>query len=163
MARSQYCAGFSGLPKLMVFASPNDPGWTALQVCLVDPVLEAELSAFTPVLVDERVDFLTEATLRQRDGLRVVVRGLNGKFLGGLPVGFRCDELLALLQSIRADTTMAPDKSPIYSVLLRTPEPIDSLLNQGERATAEKVVDFLREFEGAGSPAVAAAESRLSQ
>jgi hypothetical protein len=156
-------AGFSGRAQLMVFASADDPGWSALQACLTDPTLEAELSSFTPVLIDERVDIAAEEVLRQRDSLRVVVRGLNGKFLGGLAVGFRCDELVELLRSIGANTIMAPDKSPIYSVLLRTSEPIDSLMNEGQRAQAERFVEFLREFEGGGSPAVVAAESRLNR
>jgi hypothetical protein len=156
-------AGFSGRAKLMVFASAGDPGWSALQACLTNPALEAELSVFTPVLIDEQVDLATEDVLRERDGLRVVVRALNGKFLGGLQVGFRCDELVDLLHSIRANTTLGLERSPIYSLLMRTPEPIDALLQEGKRADAEKAVEFLIEFEGSGSPAVAAAEARLGQ
>jgi hypothetical protein len=156
-------AGFSGLPKLQVFASADDPAWSTIQACLTSAAVEAELSFFTPVLIDERLEPEVEQVLHERDGLRVVVRGLNGKFLGGLPAGFRCDELVEILRSIRANTIMAPDKSPIYSLLLQTAEPIDSLLNEGQRAAAEKFVGFLSEFEGASSPAVLAAEARLGR
>jgi hypothetical protein len=155
-------AGFSGLPLLYVFADPADPGWTGLAACLSSAWVEAELGSFTPVLIDERTDGATEATLRRR-GLQVIARGLNGKLLGGLPHGASCEELILLLGAIRSSMIQSPEPSPIYAVLRRTPEPIEELLRRGERARAERLVDFLAEFEGEESPAVAAARERLGQ
>jgi hypothetical protein len=154
-------AGFSGRPKVLVFTSATDPQWSAIQACLLSLSAEAELSSFTPVLVDETLDADEERVLRERDGLRVVVRGLNGKFWGGLPAGFRCEELLALLHSIRTEMIQLPEKSPIYARLLESTEPIDWLIQEGQLARAQKFVEFLAEFEGTGSPACTAAQARL--
>jgi hypothetical protein len=154
-------AGFSGLPKLQVFADAADPGWASLQACLTAPGLQEALAGFTPVLIDERADLETEKVLRERDGARVVARGLNGKVLGALPAGFTCADLLDLLIEIQANTLQSPEKSPIYARLLETTEPIDVLVSQGQAERAAKFVEFLAEFEGAQSPAVMAAEARL--
>jgi hypothetical protein len=156
-------AGFSGRHKVMVFANPDLPGWAELEACLRNAAVEAELGVFTPVLVDERSDLETEAGLRARHGLGLVARSLSGKLLGVLPRGFSCADLVALLRHFQVENPVPPEKSPLYARLLESPQPIDDLIQRGERARAEKVVEMLREFEGAASLAVAAAEARLGR
>jgi hypothetical protein len=97
-------AGFSGLAKLQVFANASDPDWETVSAMLTAPEVEAELGFFTPILVDPAADVAAESRLRQRDGLQVIVRALNGKFLGGLRRGFTRGELVDLLAGIRRET-----------------------------------------------------------
>ena len=156
-------AGFSGQPMVLVFANPDSPDWPSLSACLQSPEVEAEMALFTGILVDERFEPGVEAVLRERDGFRVVVRGLSGAFLGGLKDGSDCLTLSSLLKSIRERSISPPVKSPIYTRLLENPDPIDALLFNGERAKAEKFVGFLKEFEGEKSPAAIQAQARLSQ
>jgi hypothetical protein len=156
-------AGFSGRPKVLVFASAEAPDWPAIAACLQSAAAAEAMGAFTGVLVDERAEPEVESVLRERDGLRVVVRSLSGGFLGGLKGGFACEELAALLRRIRAAAASDPEKSPIYASLLESPAAIDSLIDGGEAAQAEKWVGFLEELEGAASPAVQAARSRLAR
>jgi hypothetical protein len=118
---------------------------------------------FTGILVDEIAEPDVEAVFRGRDGLGIVVRALNGGVLGGLRAGFTCADLVELLRSIRANATGEAEKSPIYAGLLESTAPIDALLLNGERARAEKLVGFLKEFEGAQSAAAKNAEARLKQ
>jgi hypothetical protein len=160
-------AEFSGRAQVLVFADPDAPGWTELEACLRDAAVEAELGAFTPVLVDARTaagaDAEVEGGLRARFGLGVVARSLSGKLLGALPVGFRCGELVAFLRQVAAENPIPAEKSPIYARLLESPEPIVDLVARGERERASKYVDFLREFEGPSSSAVIAARAGLGQ
>lgn len=156
-------ASFSGRPKVQVFATAEPAEWTALSSCLESPQVEAEMGVFTGILIDEAAEPTVEDTFRERDGLRVVVRALNGGFLGGLPQGFTCDDLVGLLRSLRQDDPSEPERSPIYANLLESPAVIDYLSEKGERARAERFVALLEEFEGATSPAVQAAKARLGQ
>ena len=156
-------AGFSGRAKVQVFTSFGAPEWASLSQCLQSPQVEAEMGFFTGVLVDGAAELEVETVLRERDGLGVVVRALNGAVLGGLKAGFTCAELVELLHSIRANATGEAEKSPIYADLLESTAPIDALLLNGERAKAEKFVGFLKEFEDPQSAAVKNAEARLKQ
>jgi hypothetical protein len=118
---------------------------------------------FVGVLVDEALEPDFEIALRTENSLGVIVRGLNGAFLGWLPVGFRCQDLVLLLGAVRQATTSTPEKSPIYLWLLESPAPVDDLVRKGQADLAARYVDLLAEFEGEGSPAVQAAEARLPQ
>lgn len=156
-------AGFSGRALLEVFVSPNLSDWPEVAACLQSPGVEAELGFFTPILIDEQAEPKVKVVFRERDGLRVVVRSISGGFLGGLPAGFSCDDLVGLLRSIRELSKAEPRKSPIYSVLLQSPAVIDDLIANKERAKAARFVELFRELEGPSSPAVTAAEARLHQ
>ncbi|MBI4257905.1 MAG: hypothetical protein HY619_03025 [Thaumarchaeota archaeon] len=158
-------AGFSGLPKIQVFANSSDPNWPAVQACLQEAAIEAELiGSFTAVLVDTSDPQEAQVELGARElGYQVILTALNGKFLGGLAAGFACRDLLALLRTIKAETVIRPEKSPIYARLLETAQPIDWLIQNSERAKADRFVDFLKEFEGVDSPAVRAAEASLNR
>ena len=156
-------AGFSGRAKVLVFTTPDSPDWTALSQCLQSGDVLAQMDFFTGVLVDERAEPDVEAVLRSRDGLGVVVRALNGGFLGGLASGFSCKDFAALLSSIRLAVTSPPEKSPLYANLLERTAPIDDMLQNGERAKAEKFAGFLEELEGASSPAVQAVKAKLGR
>jgi hypothetical protein len=155
--------GFSGRAKVLVFTSPDSPDWTALSQCLQSTDVVAQMDFFTGVLVDEKAEPDVEAALRARDGLGVVVRALNGGFLGGLASGFGCKDLVGLLNSIRESQTSPPEKSPLYANLLERTAPIDDMLQNGERAKAEKFAGFLEELEGASSPAVQAVKAKLGK
>jgi hypothetical protein len=157
-------AGFSGLPMVTVLADSADARLPALRTCLQDAAVAAELGAYTPVLVDAAgLDPESELADHWRRGDGAVVRALSGQFLGGLPQGFACEDLVALLQTAVTKLASAPQKSPIYVRLLESPEAIDWFVANGQRAEAEKFAAFLREFEGAESPAVQAVESRLGR
>jgi hypothetical protein len=155
-------AGFSGRAKLLVFTNPSAADWLSVSACLQNAAVEAELDFFAPILIDERVEQVEPVT-RERDGMSVVVRGLNGAFLGGLHAGYTCSDLVEFMRSVKARATMAPDPSPIYAALRENALIVDSMIQTGDRARAEKFVGFLREFDGATSPAVVAAEARLGQ
>lgn len=154
-------AGFSGRPKLQVFTTADDPAAADLAACLLSAEVRAELDAFTPILIDARAEPEVETTFRERDGLAVIVRGLNGGFLGALRSGFPCERLVWLLRTIREHSNGAPEKSPIYARLLLEPEAIDELVDAGETDRAVRFLELLRELEGEGSPAVAAVEARI--
>jgi hypothetical protein len=156
-------AAFSGRPKLLVFASPEDGGWADLASCLTDPALSEDLSYFTPILVDERADLETERRLREENGLRVVARAKNGKYLGGLTAGFGCGELADLIAGIRANARLSLDRSPLYSVLVRDPSAIDAIAAESGIEAANRFADLLGELEGAGSPVVQEIEARLGR
>jgi hypothetical protein len=157
-------AGFSGLPMAIVFADSADAGWPALRACLEDAAVSAELGSYTPVLVDAAgLERESELADHWRSGDAVVVRALSGQFLGSLPLGFACEDFVGLLQTAVTKLASAPQKSPIYVRLLESPEAIDWFVANGRRAEAEKFAAFLREFEGAESPAVQAVEARLGR
>jgi hypothetical protein len=157
-------SGFSGLPMAIVLADGADAGWPALRACLEDAAVSAGLSSYTPVLVDAAsLDAESELAGHWRRGDAVVVRALSGQFLGSLPQGFACEDLVALLQTAVTKLASAPQKGPIYVRLLESPEAIDWFVANGRRAEAEKFAAFLREFEGAESPAVQAVEARLGR
>jgi hypothetical protein len=156
--------GFSGLPMAVVLADGADAGWPALRACIEDAAVSAELGSYTPVLVDAAgLDPESELADHWRRGDAVVVRALSGQFLGSLPQGFACEDLVALLETAKWKVASAPQKSPIYVRLLESPEAIDWFVANGRRAEAEKYASFLREFEGAESPAVQAVEARLGR
>ncbi len=156
-------AGFSGRMMVQVFTTAESKDWPTISACLQAAAVEAELGFFTGILVDEVAEPTVEATLRERDGLRVVVRALNGAFLGGLPAGFTCQDFMDLLKRIRAASISAPEPSPIYSNLLESAAAIDDLIAKGERTRAEGFVAFLEELEGSTSPAVQAAKASLAR
>ncbi|MBI4604743.1 MAG: hypothetical protein HY721_22505 [Planctomycetes bacterium] len=158
-------AGFSGRAMVQVFTSAAAADWHAIAACLQDPAVTALMDPqFVGVLVDETLEPTVEEVLRARDKLAVVVRGLNGAFLGGLPAGFTCTELLELLKSLRQRLFFEPEKSPIYANLLERPEVVvDAMVASGDLVKAAKFVAFLEELEGAASPAVVAAKARLWQ
>ncbi|MBI4605205.1 MAG: hypothetical protein HY721_24840 [Planctomycetes bacterium] len=158
-------AGFSGKTMVTVFTSAAAPDWPAIAACLESAEVTALMDPyFVGILVDEALEPTVEEVLRTRDGLRLVVRGLNGAFLGGLPAGFTCAELVELLKSLRQRIFFEPEKSPIYANLLERPEAVvDAMALQGEAVKAAKFVAFLEELEGAASPAVLAAKARLGQ
>ena len=156
-------AGFSGRPKLQVFTTTADPELAVIAACLQSAEVESELHFFTPILVDGAQEPEVEKLLRQRDNLRVIVRALHGGFLGGLPAGFTCADLVHLLKLIQAHSNGPPEKSPIYALLVAEPEAIDGYLDAGEKDRALRFVELLREFEGEDSPAVAAVEARLER
>lgn len=156
-------AGFSGRAKVQVFASASASDWNTISACLQSREVEAEMPFFTGVLIDEKAEPTVEQVFRERDGLRVVVRALNGGFLGGLPAGFKCQDLADLLKSIHAQATSAPEKSPIYANLLESTAALDDLLQKQEGAKAARFVDLLDELEGSTSPAVQAAKAKLGK
>ena len=92
-------AGFSGRTVVQVFATAGTVEWSSIDACLKSAAIEAQMGFFTGVLVDEAAEPTVEATLRERDGLRVVVRDLSGAYLGGLAAGFSCEDLAAPLES----------------------------------------------------------------
>jgi hypothetical protein len=155
--------GFSGRAKVSVFASFNSPAWSSISECLQSAAIESEMDFFTGVLVDEAAEPDVEAVYRERDGLRVIVRGIGGGFLGCLPAGFTCQELVDLLRLVRASATSAPEKSPIYVNLLESTAVLDDLVARGEAAKAERYVALLEEFEGSSSPAVQAARAKVGR
>jgi hypothetical protein len=155
-------AGFSGRPMVMVFASASSAEWLTISSCLESADIKAFMDHFTGILVEEAVEPEVEAVARTRDKLRVVVRGLNGAFLGGLPEGFACADLVALLEAIKK-TVPFVEKSPIYARLLESTEPLAALKQEGNGDEAQKYVDLLKEFEGAASAAVEAAEAELAR
>ncbi len=154
-------AGFSGRSKVQIFTSSGDPNLPAISACLQSAEVEAEMEFFVGVLVDGAQEPQVEAMHREHNGLQVIVRGLNGAFLGGLPSGSTCQDLVKLLQGIRASSTREIIKSPIYNSLLLSAEAVDSLNQSGQAERAARFVNLLKEFEGAESPAVTAAESRV--
>jgi hypothetical protein len=153
-------AGFSGRPMVIVFASTSLPEWGTISSCLQGAEVDGFMDHFTGVLVEDAVEPEVEAVARTRDKLRVVVRGLNGAFLGGLPEEFTCADLVALLDAIKK-TVPFVEKSPIYARLLESAEPVAILKEEGKGSDAQRYVDLLRDFEGAGSAAVQAAEAEL--
>ena len=153
-------AGFSGRPMVIVFASADSPDWPAIQACLQSSEVAAEIaSGFTGVIVDETAEPKVEPSLRE--SFRVIVRGLHGAMLGGLKAGFACADLSALLKQVSATANSPPEMSPIYARLLESSGAVDALNESGASVGAAKYVEFLRELEGAESPAVKAAEARL--
>lgn len=144
-------AGFSGSPKVQVFTNFGDPDWPAIAFCLEDPRVQVEMEAFTGVLVNDILEPNVEREFREGNGLQVIVRALNGGFLGALHRGFSCDELVDLLAAIRASSS-EPEKSPIYALLVDTPAVIDTVIDVDGCDRAARFVAFLTEFEGAASP-----------
>ena len=156
-------AGFSGRAKVLVFSNAGSAEWTSVANCLQSEAVVAEIDFFTGVLVDEVAEPEVEHYLRE-NGQRVVIRGLQGQVLGLLPVGYTCDELTALLRSVREVSTTAPEPSPIYVGLVERPlEVVDDLVANGRTADANRYVDLLEEFEGSASPAVQTAKGRLGR
>jgi hypothetical protein len=156
-------AGFSGRPMVEVFTTADDPTWPAISQCLQSAELDAEMDSFVGVLVDARSEPAVESRFRGKHRLQLIVRGLNGAFLGGLKTGFQCADLIALLKSIRASMNREIEKSPIYTSLMLSPDAVDYFKSRGETPKAARFVELLKEFEGESSPAVEAAEARLSQ
>lgn len=153
-------AGFSGSPMLFLFAGPKTDLPT-LQACVRAEPLAVLLRNFTPILIDGQTEPAVETDFRLRDGLEVVARDLNGKFLGGLPSGYTCDQLSAFLTAVLAERPAESEKSPAYSSLLESPALIAQLVGQGDLETAGKFVELLKEFEGETSQAAQAAEAQL--
>lgn len=154
-------AGFSGRSKVQIFTTSDDPSWPAISACLQSPEVTAEMDFFVGVLVDAGLEPQTEGMHREHNGLQVIVRGLNGAFLGALKPGFTCGELVELLKAIHARANPEVEKSPIYNALLQSAEVVDFLNQKGEAQKAARFVDLLRDFEGAQSPAVLAAEVKV--
>jgi hypothetical protein len=157
--------GFSGRPKLQVFVTADSPEWPSLSACLQSAEVEAEMVAFTGVLIDAAAEPGVESFHRQRDGFQVLVRGMNGAFWGGLKSGFACSDLVDLLKEVRflLAQTGEIERSPIYASLMDSPAAVDFLVKNGQESKAARFVELLREFEGANSPSVAAAEAMLNQ
>lgn len=153
-------AGFSGRSMVIVFSGAR-PADMTLKECLESEAVTRSMDRFTGILVDEAAEPQVESILRKRDGLKVVVRGLNGALLGGIQDGFKCQDLSSLLLAVRSNMPGEPEKSPIYANLLESPGAITHLVSEGKRDEAVKYVEFLRELEGAESPAVRAAEAAL--
>ena len=156
-------AGFSGRVMVQVFTTADDPNWPAISACLQSAEVEAEMGAFVGVLVDARAEPEVESAFRRKHGLQLIVRGLNGAFLGGLKTGFKCPDLVGLLKSIRVGLNREIEKSPIYTSLMLSPDAIDYFKTRSQTAKAARFVELLKEFEGESSPAVQAAEARLNQ
>ena len=156
-------AGFSGRAQVLVFTTADAKDWPAISACLESTAVEAEMNFFTGVLVDEVAEPGVERVFRERDGLRVIVRGLGGGFLGCLPAGFACQEFVDLLRAVRLSATSAPEKSPIYVNLLESTAVLDDLIAKGKRSDAAKYVGLLEELEGSLSPAVQAAKAKLGK
>jgi hypothetical protein len=157
-------AGFSGRPKVQVFADRSARDWPGLEACLKSPEVGALLDRFTPVLADasDPAEAGAEADLRAA-GFQVVVRGLDGGFLGGLGAGHDCAALVGLLAAVRDGLPAEPKESPMCTLLRERPEVVDEMLRQGNRAEAEECLELLRELDGEGSGVVAAVEARLSR
>jgi len=153
-------AGFSGRHRLFLFVTPSSPEWDALTSCLQSPEVVGKMDNFAGILIDPTSERNVEPILRKRDGLQVVIRGLNGEFFGGLRSGFTCDDLATLLDSVNAFAPFT-EKSPIYSMLLDSAEPINALKRQGKVDVAAKFVELLAEFEGSDSESVKRAETEL--
>ncbi len=150
--------GFSGRTKVTIFA--GGPDSATLATCLRNEAIESQMDFFTGVLVDENAEPEVEADLRAQ-GLRVVVRGLQGQVLGLLHEGYTCDDFVALLRQVRAASTRAAEKSPIYVNLLERPaEVVDYMVERGQGTDVARYVQHLEEFEGSASPAVQAAKAR---
>jgi hypothetical protein len=156
-------AGFFGRPKFQVFADTSDRALPALEACLKSPEVEAVLGKFTPVLIDASgpEESGAEAELRSA-GFQVVLRGLDGGFLGGLEAGRSCGELVDLLAAAGASLPQ-PQESPICTLLRQHPEAIDDVVRLGGRAEAVKYVELLKEVEGESSDTVAAIQARLER
>lgn len=119
---------------------------------------------FVGVLVDEKAEPEVEAVFREREKIRVLVRGLQGQILGLLPAGFTCDDLVSLLASVRTASNGEVEKSPIYLNLLERPgEVVDLLLTEGKVEDALRFAGLLEEFEGRGSEVVRTVNSRLGK
>jgi hypothetical protein len=155
-------AGFTGRHKLFVFVSPGSPEWPALEACLQGEAVTSRMEQYVGIFVDPVAEPEVEETLRKRDGLQVVIRALNGALLGGLKSGFSCDDLVKLLESVSLSTPFL-EKSPIYARLLESSDPITALKAEGNHDVAVKYVELLKEFEGASSPAVQAAEAEMNK
>jgi hypothetical protein len=156
-------AGFSGRAMVQVFTTADDPNWPTISSCLQNTEVEAEMASFVGVLVDARAEPSVESRFRGKHGLQLILRGVNGAFLGGLKTGFQCGDLIALLRAIRASMNPEIEKSPIYTSLMLSPDAIDYFKSRGQTAKAAKFVELLKEFEGDSSPAVQAAQARLNQ
>ncbi|MFQ5382071.1 MAG: hypothetical protein ACE5EF_10700, partial [Dehalococcoidia bacterium] len=152
--------GFSGLPVVMVFVDETFDR-AALAACLADPVLAGPMAEFVGVLVDPADEASQKRRLRRSTELQVIVRGANGRFCGGLGAGFTCADLARLLTRVQRETLIRPVPSPAFARLLESPDLLSDLLARGERARAEKLVTFLKEFAGPDSAAALAAEGRL--
>ena len=137
-------AGFSGRPKVQVFATADSPDWPATSACLQSGEVEAEMGSFVGVLVDAGLEPQVEAAQRQRDGLQVVVRSLGGGYLGGLRAGFTCADFVNLLRIIRSNSNPEVEKSPAYATLLDSPDLVDYLEAQGKPGDAAKFVELSR-------------------
>jgi len=157
-------AGFSGRPKVQIFTSTDDPNWPSIFACLRSPEVEAQMAYFTGILVDYQAESNVESIGTRQDGVRVIVRRLNGELLGGLPAGFSCADLAQFLATIRRSRSLDMEKSPIYASLMESPEVVvDDLKGKGEAAQAARFVELLKEFESADNPAVLAAQARLNR
>jgi len=155
-------AGFSGRPMVMIFTNSGAPEWPSIKACIEDPSLEAEMDVFTGILVNDLQEPTVEQVLREQ-GLRVVVRSLNGGFQGGLHAGFSCQDLIERLRAIRKNMGGIPEKSPIYAVLLEQPVAVvgDLVIKYGCE-TAAMYVSFFEEFEGESSDQAEAARAELN-
>ena len=98
----------------------------------------------------------------RRNGARVVIRSMKGRFLGALQAGFDCAQLLELLTQARTATTIPPQPSPIRIFLRQNPEAIASIAQTDGMGKAERYVELFREFDG-DSEAVRRAEAELAR
>lgn len=163
-ALGQERAGFSGRAMVQIFTWADDPNWPAISACLRSPEVEAEMASFTGIIVDAQAEPEVESIGKRQDGVRVIVRRLNGELLRGLPAGFSCADLVHLLNYIRQSRSLDMERSPIYASLMESPEAVvDDLKGKGEAVQAARFVELLKEFEGAQSPAVLAAETQLNR
>jgi hypothetical protein len=155
-------AGFSGRPQVKVLVSEGAETIVRVSAALQDPAVVNAMAAYTGVLVDAAAEPGVEQVLRERDKLQVVVRSLDGSFLGGLEA-VTAPELARLLETISARLGKAAEPSPLLARLRESTEPIDAMLQEGKRAEAEKFADFLREIDGPAADSVQAVENRLGR
>ncbi len=157
---AERCA-FSGRPLVQMFVD-EDINQRELEACLSTFEVEDQMAGFfVGALISPEDEAAQPSTLRRRTDLKVIVRGANGKFLGALGDTFTCDDLVALLGRLRRNHRLKGPPSPVYSVLLRDPKPVEDLVAKGDVARAAQWVRFLKEFEGAASGAAVAAEAVL--
>ena len=98
----------------------------------------------------------------RRNGARVVIRSMKGRFLGALQEGFDCAQLLELLTQARTATTIPPQPSPMRIFLRQNPEAIASIAQTDGIGKAERYVELFREFDG-DTEAVRRAEAELAR
>ena len=151
--------GFCGRPLLLVFTSTDDPQLPIIGSYLTDPAVDALMGFFTGIIIDEKAEPTVEKNLRTRNDLKVIIRNLNGGYLGGLSSKFTLDNMVNLLTAVGKDCR--PQISPIYSALLEDLNVLNTFIANNQKDKAVRFVGLLEEFEGSSSPVVVAAKAKL--
>jgi hypothetical protein len=157
-------AAFTGAPFVYVFLDRSDSDLARASAALADPEVAQLMRGFTGVLLDAADEAArdTEPELRSQ-GLRVVVRALSGKFLGGIETPFGAEDLKTLLASVLRRHPHAAARSPLYSLLRTVPDAIARVVEAEGPEKAAWYVDLMAEAEGPESEAVVALRERIAR